>query len=138
MSTKKKKAVEPLTDPKINIIQGKLQSIMHPMWHHSPPTNLGEAEHGKLKAEQWCLSINFDLLIILYQLWGYGMASREPDKEKQVHRKVLAHSTLLLVITIHWGMSYITSHHHTQQYMKYMKAYLTCLQDTSKEMLKHC
>ncbi|KAF8837229.1 hypothetical protein BDN67DRAFT_877041, partial [Paxillus ammoniavirescens] len=84
--------------------------IMRPTWHHGPPTNLGEVEHGKLKAEQWCLSIEFDLPVILYWLWGCGTASGEPDEGKQ-------------------GTSHITSHHHAQQYMKYMKAYLTCLQD---------
>ncbi|KIJ09586.1 hypothetical protein PAXINDRAFT_22496, partial [Paxillus involutus ATCC 200175] len=98
----------------INIIQGKLRSITRPTWHRGPPTNLGEAEHGKLKAEQWRSSIEFDLPVILYWLWGCGTASGEPDEGKQVRRKALAHSTLLLAI----------------QYMKYMKAYLTCLQDT--------
>ncbi|KIK82132.1 hypothetical protein PAXRUDRAFT_14892 [Paxillus rubicundulus Ve08.2h10] len=80
---KKKKAVEPLTDPEINIIQGKLQSITCPTWHRGPPTNLGEAEHGKLKAEQWHSSIKFDLPVILYRLWGCGTASGEPEEEKQ-------------------------------------------------------
>jgi hypothetical protein len=128
-ANKKGKAVEPLTDREINIIQEKLQSITRPTWHRGPPTNLGEAEHGKLKAEQWRSSIEFDLPVILYQLWGSGMVRTEANAQKKLRREALAHSTMLLAIAIRWGTSHVTSRHHAEQYMKYMKAYLACLQD---------
>lgn len=43
---------EVLTDVEIDQIQTELCSIEQPSWHRGPPKNLGEAEHGKLKAEQ--------------------------------------------------------------------------------------
>ncbi|KAG1895988.1 uncharacterized protein F5891DRAFT_959320 [Suillus fuscotomentosus] len=99
-------SAELLTDKEINSIQAELRGIQRPSWHRGPPKNLGDAEHGKLKAEQWRSAIEFDLPVTL-----------------------LAHSTMLLSMAIRWGTSHVTSTHHAQQYVKYMKAYLECIQD---------
>jgi hypothetical protein len=115
-------SAEALTDREINAIQAELSGIIRPSWHHGPPKNLGDAEHGKLKAEQWRTAIEFDLPVTLVKLWGtkYDGDERRPK---------LAHSTMLLAMAIQWGTSHVTSPHHTQQYGKYMNAYLECIRD---------
>jgi hypothetical protein len=118
---------EVLADMEINEIQAELSSIERPSWHRGPPKNLGDAEHGKLKAEQWRSAIEFDLPVTLMKLWG---------KENGIggeRRKKLAHSTMLLSIAIRWGTSHVTSAHHAQQYTRYMKAYLESIQDVFPE-----
>lgn len=113
---------EALTDEEINGIQAELKGIKRPSWHRGPPKNLGDAEHGKLKAEQWRSAIEFDLPVTLVKLWGVNSGGEE-------RKQKLAHSTMLLAMAIRWGMSHVTSTHHTQQYRKYMKAYLECIRD---------
>jgi hypothetical protein len=46
------RSAEVLVDREINNIQERLGKVWRPSWHHGPLKNLGEAEHGKLKAEQ--------------------------------------------------------------------------------------
>ncbi|KAG2073508.1 hypothetical protein BDR04DRAFT_1010610 [Suillus decipiens] len=113
---------ETLTDEEINGIQAELKGIKRPSWHWGSPKNLGDAEHGKLKAEQWRLAIEFDLPVTLIKLWGVNSGGEE-------RKQKLAHSTMLLTMAIRWGMLHVTSTHHTQQYRKYMKAYLECIRD---------
>ncbi|KAG1863245.1 hypothetical protein DFJ58DRAFT_715176 [Suillus subalutaceus] len=118
---------EVLTDVEIDQIQAELHSIKRPSWHREPLKNLGEAEHGKIKAEQWRSAIEFDLPVILAKLWG--MDHMKPGDENRKRRQKLAHSTMLLAMAIQWGTSHVTSTHHTQQYLIYMKAYLECIRD---------
>jgi len=118
---------EVLTDVEIDQIQTELRSIERPSWHRGPPKNLGEAEHGKLKAEQWRSAIEFDLPVTLAKLWGTDHT--KPGDENGKRRQKLAHSTMLLAMAIRWGTSHVTSTHHTQQYLIYMKAYLECIRD---------
>lgn len=94
--------------------------------YSGPPKNLGDAEHGKLKAEQWRSAIEFDLPVTLVKLWGtkYTKAGHGDWKQK------LAHSTMLLSMAIQWGTLCVTSMHHNQQHVKYMKAYLECIHNT--------
>ena len=66
----KTRSWEPLTGNEINDIQKCLGTITRPAWHRGPPINLGDAAHGKLKAEQWRSSIEFDLPVTLFKKWG--------------------------------------------------------------------
>lgn len=124
---------EPLTNAEINEIQAHLRTIKRPAWNRGPPTNLGEAEHGKLKAEQWRSAIEFDLPMILQKMWG-PRNSPAKASETSLRRENLAHSTMLLAIAIRWGTSYVTSEYHARQYKEYMSAYQTCLQTIFPEM----
>jgi hypothetical protein len=89
---------EVLTDVEIDQIQTELRSIKRPSWHCGPPKNLGEAEHGKLKAEQWQSAIEFDLPVTLTKLWGTDHT--KPGDENGKQRQKLAHSTMLLAMAI--------------------------------------
>ena len=66
----KTRSQEPLTENEINDIQKCLGAITRPTWHRGPPINLSDAAHGKLKAEQWRSSIEFDLPVTLFKKWG--------------------------------------------------------------------
>ena len=90
---------EPLTDAEINEIQAHLRAIKRLTWNRGPPTNLGEAEHGKLKAEQWRSAIKFDLPMILHKMWG-PRNSPAKASETSLCREKLTHSTMLLAIAI--------------------------------------
>lgn len=129
----KKRFHEPLTNAEINEIQAHLRAIKRPTWNRGPPTNLGEAEHGKLKAEQWRSAIEFDLPVILHKMWGPRNSPAEVS-ETSLRREKLAHSTMLLAIAIRWGTSYVTSEYHARQYKEYMRAYQTCLKTIFPEM----
>lgn len=89
---------EVLTDVEINQIQTELCSIERPSWHRRLPKNLGEAEHSKLKAEQWRSAIEFDLPVTLAKLWGTD--HMKPGDENGKWRQKLAHSTMLLAMAI--------------------------------------
>ena len=112
---------EVLTNKEINKIQVELCSIEQPSWHRGPPKNLGDAEHGKLKAEQWRSAIEFDLPVTLLKLW-----KTEGGDDR---RQKLAHSTMCLAMAIRWGVSHVASARHAQQYTKYMTAYLEGIRD---------
>ncbi|KAG1780880.1 hypothetical protein EV702DRAFT_1042593 [Suillus placidus] len=89
---------EVLTDVEINQIQAELRNIKRPSWHCGPLKNLGEPEHGKLKAEQWWSAIEFDLPVTLAKLWG--MDHMKPCNENGKWRQKLAHNTMLLAMAI--------------------------------------
>lgn len=118
---------EPLANAEINEIQARLRTISRPTWHRGPPTNLGDAEHGKLKAEQWRTAIEFDLPVILFRLWT-GRSSGE-DSGRCSRMEKLAHSTMLLAIAIRWGTSHVTSDQHAHRYKEYMRMYLESLRE---------
>ncbi|KAG1844677.1 hypothetical protein F4604DRAFT_1596005 [Suillus subluteus] len=108
-------------------VDERLGNVQRPSWHRGPPKNLGDAEHGKLKAEQWKSSIEFDLPAALMQLWGSEHTANGSNDDRKSQWQKLVHSTMLLAIAIRWGTSHVTSPHHAQQYTRYMKAYLECV-----------
>jgi hypothetical protein len=46
-----------------------LQTIC-PSWNTPPLSNLGEAKHSKLKADEWWLCIEFDVPTAMAQIWA--------------------------------------------------------------------
>ncbi|KAG2049760.1 hypothetical protein BDR06DRAFT_1067718 [Suillus hirtellus] len=88
---------EVLSDNEINSIQERLGSVQRPSWNRGLPKNVGDAEHGKLKAEQWKSSIEFDLPVALMQLWGSEDTADDANDD------------------------------HKSQWQEYIKAYLECI-----------
>ena len=114
--------------------QNELKSIhtyisqtIRPTWHTPPPSNLGEASHGKLKADQWRSAIEFDIPAAIAQIWQSN--GRDMETEKLQRRKKLIDATFLLATAISWATSYITSVTHAVQYMTCMTAYLNVLKE---------
>ena len=120
---KKMRSREPLTENEINNIQKCLGAITRLTWHWGPPINLSNAAHSKLKAEQWRLSIEFNLPVTLFKKWGLDC-----DEDIQsAWRKKLAHSTMLLAMAVRWGTSHVTSENHaTQLRVPWKGRVLTC------------
>ena len=74
-------------------IQKDIAGTIRPSWHTPPPSNFGTRSHGKLKADQWKSTIEFDLPVSVVQLW-YRSDSR---------RQKLADSTVGLSTALRWG-----------------------------------
>ena len=56
-----------------------LSKMVRLTWHTPPPSNLGEASHSKLKADQWWSAIEFNILAAIAQVWQ----SDERDMESE-------------------------------------------------------
>jgi len=105
-----------------------MSQTIHPSWHTLPPSNLGEAKHGKLKADQWRSCMEFDMPAAVAQIWVHGSRSSEDDEQIQRQKK-LVQATILLATAIRWATSYRTSELHAAQYMRCMVAYLNILKE---------
>ncbi len=54
-----------------------IKAIIMPSWLEKPPSNIGDASHGKLKADHWRTLGTVSMVITLVRLWGHAHASRE-------------------------------------------------------------
>jgi hypothetical protein len=107
-------------------LQSFISQTTRPSWHTSPPRNLGEAKHGKLKADQWRSCIEFDVPTAMAQIWDFDGQGHEADERSQ-RRKKLVEATLLLATAIRWATSYRTSDLHASRYTVCLTAYLNIL-----------
>jgi hypothetical protein len=105
-----------------------LSETTRPSWHTPPPSNLGEASHGSLKADELRSSIEFDVPAALAQIWDHDTQQSKEDKGVRRQKK-LFHATMLLATAIRWATSYLTSELHAAQYMICMTAYLNTLKE---------
>lgn len=111
-----------LTKAEMEQIRDDILGTTRPVWHAGPPSSFGSKGHGKLKADQWRSSIEFDIPVSLVSLL---------DKSKQLNDlaatarcQKLVDSTMLLATAIRWATSHQTSPHHAAEYKRYMQAYL--------------
>lgn len=107
-----------ITDEELKKIHFSIASTVRPRWHKGPPKNLGEARHGKLKADQWRSLLDFDLPVALAQLW-----------DETSERRKLFHSTMLLALAMRYATSHVMTKSHIEKYEKYMLEYLTTLRE---------
>ena len=107
-------------------LQKFLTQVKRPSWHTPIPQNLGEASHGKLKADQWRSAIEFDVTAAIAHVWSHDRPRFE-DEERVQQRKMLVEATILLATAIQWATSYRTSKMHAARYMHCMVAYLNIL-----------
>ena len=78
-------------------LRSDISNMIIPSWLTSIPTNLGEANHGKLKADQWrTLGVTY-LPVSLIRLWDSPEAL--DDHHSQQRRKLLS-VTLSLISAI--------------------------------------
>jgi hypothetical protein len=108
-------------------IHGFLSQTTRPSWHTPPPSNLGEASHGKLKADQWRSCMEFDVPAAMAEIWIHDSCS--PEDERAQRQKKLVEATMLLATAIRWATSYRTSELHATQYMRCITAYLNILKE---------
>lgn len=120
-----------LSKDELEQIQQDISNTIRPRWQSGPPKQLGTKGCGKLKADQWRSSIEFDIPVSLVKLWSEMKSTGESgidDKIIDRNGKTLD-STMLLHAALHWATSYRTSGKHAAEYMKYMRAYLASLRD---------
>lgn len=116
-----------LTKSELEHLRETLKGINRPSWQRAPPSNLGEAAHGKLKADQWRTCMEFDLPVFLAQAWSSDSEPADSKNMKVRRRRKLVESTMLLAMAIRWGTSHRTSRTHADQYTKCMEGYLKTL-----------
>ena len=87
-----------------------------PSWISRAPHNLGSRSHGKLKADQWLMACQVNLVITLCRLWGHsGAGERE---------QALLHNYLSLVIAVHWATTRSTSEQHVRLVEQHLVYYV--------------
>lgn len=114
--------IDAITEGEMMTIRSYIASTERPRWHKSPPANLGEASHGKLKADQWRSLMEFDIPVALAQLWDMNSERRQ-----------LFHCTMLLAIAMRYATSHVVTSYHITQYKRYMLEYLLMLRKLDPE-----
>jgi hypothetical protein len=100
--------------------------MITPSWLTSIPTNLGEANHGKLKADQWrTLGMTY-LPVSLVRLWNSLEA--ENDHRSRQCTKLLS-VTLSLISAIIAASSRTTSQEKADRYFYHMTNYVKGLRE---------
>lgn len=78
--------------PILDQLRKDISSIVLPSWLEKPPSNIGDAAHGKLKADQWRTLCSIHMVVTLTRLWGNSKATAE-------ERAVLQNFVHLVVAT---------------------------------------
>ncbi|RDX43314.1 hypothetical protein OH76DRAFT_1361390 [Lentinus brumalis] len=58
-------------------VRRDIRNATVPTWIEKPPSNFGEAKHGKLKADHWRTVCTIFMVITLVRLWGHAGASQQ-------------------------------------------------------------
>lgn len=107
-------------------IRSDISNMITPSWLTYIPTNLGEANHGKLKADQWrTLGVTY-LPVSLIRLWDSSEAL--DDHRSQQCRKLLS-VTLSLISAIMIASSRSTSAEKADLYSYHMTSYINGLRE---------
>ena len=109
-----------LTAEELNQIRSDLSEISTPTWVPSIPSNLGNASHGKLKADQWRTLGITHLPLSLIRLWGL----RESNDPRTQKCKEILDVTISLVSAVVLASSRTTSPEVATAYLIHMKAYM--------------
>ncbi|KLO04216.1 hypothetical protein SCHPADRAFT_947876 [Schizopora paradoxa] len=113
------RTVPTLSWGEVEMVQKSIQETQRPRWHKGPPSNFGEKEHGKLKADQWRSVIEFDVPVALAKL---------SDDGQQAHAK-LFRSTMLLAVAIRYATSHKMSERRIKRYTHHILEYLKSIRE---------
>lgn len=117
----------PITKQNLTQIREDIHSTIRPDWQADLPVNFGSPEHGKLKADQWRTSLEFDIPVSLIRIKCMRKPSGNVADDERL-QKLIDH-TMDLVLAIAWGLSRRSSPHHAERYTFYMKRYLNGIKD---------
>lgn len=107
-------------------IRADIVRMSSPSWLASVPRDLGEARHGKLKADQWRVLGTVYLPISLVRLWEQPDID---DEEEASMRIKMLEATIALVSAIRLATADITSHSKIALYTHQMHTYLSLLKE---------
>ncbi|KAI0694480.1 hypothetical protein C8T65DRAFT_585017 [Cerioporus squamosus] len=65
------------TNDVLQQLRSDIKKMFMPSWLEKPPSNIGDASHGKLKADHWRTLCTVSMVITLVRLWGHAHASKE-------------------------------------------------------------
>lgn len=105
-----------------------------PSWLASVPCDLGEARHGKLKADQWRVLGTVYLPVSLVRLWDDPDTN---DEEEALMRQKMLEATIALVMAIRIATSDTTSHSKITLYVQHIHRYLSLLKELLPEYDLH-
>lgn len=107
------------TDDELNVIRLCIQEVALPTWVARPPTNLGEASHGKLKADEYLVLFTVIFPHVLPELWW----------NKGVKECQLFDSFYHLITSTNVICSFATSDAEADAYMEAYTKYRKSIQD---------
>ncbi|PPQ97558.1 hypothetical protein CVT26_002343 [Gymnopilus dilepis] len=108
-------------------IRSDLKTILTPSWLASVPLNLGNAAHGKLKADQWRALGTVHLPISLARLWSLHI-NQGQDGPRALRNHTILLVTMALVSAVILATSRTTSADNATAYRDYMLSYLEGIQ----------
>ena len=117
----------PITKQNLNQIREDIRSTLRPDWQAHLPVNFGSPEHGKLKADQWRTSLEFDIPVSLIRIKCTRKPSGNIADDERLQK--LIDLTIDLALAVAWGLSRRISPHHAERYAFYMKRYLQGIKD---------
>ncbi|KDR76670.1 hypothetical protein GALMADRAFT_139571 [Galerina marginata CBS 339.88] len=109
-----------LMEEELEQIRSDLSEISTPTWVTSVPSNLGNASHGKLKADEWRTLGVTHLPLSLIRLWGLHNSE---DQRSQKCKEILD-VTISLISAVVLASSRTTSPAIATAYLVHMKAYM--------------
>jgi hypothetical protein len=109
-----------VTPEEIKEIWNDIRNMVTPSWLTSAPPDLGSANHGKLKADQWRAVGTTYLPVSLIRLWA---RSKHGDMRSRRCKDILG-VTMSLVSAIIIASSPETTHLHAELYLQHMTAYI--------------
>lgn len=115
-----------LTRDEVREIRADIVRMCAPSWLASVPCDLGEARHGKLKADQWRVLGTVYLPVSLVRLWEEPDAD---DNDKALMRKKMLEATIALISAIRIATSHTTSRSKVALYLQHMHLYLSLLKE---------
>ncbi|KAK0436315.1 uncharacterized protein EV420DRAFT_1652614 [Desarmillaria tabescens] len=108
------------TKAEIQEIRKDISSMITPSWLTPVPKDLGEAAHGKLKADQWRVLGATYFPSTLIRLWTAGGCTDDPSQRRNEILKV----TMSLVLAVIVASSRVSSEANVDRYLALIIGYM--------------
>ncbi|KJA24979.1 hypothetical protein HYPSUDRAFT_135621, partial [Hypholoma sublateritium FD-334 SS-4] len=112
-----------LTAEEVATIRLDIANMATPSWLASVPYDLGEARHGKIKADQWRILATTYLPVSLQKMWDTNSPRSTPLRKKMLD------ATMSLISAVSIATSHKTSKKTAELYLQHMQSYLQLMQE---------
>ncbi|KAJ3831515.1 hypothetical protein F5878DRAFT_674690, partial [Lentinula raphanica] len=107
-----------LTDDEIKAIHECIQNVQLPTWVDRPPINLGEKQHGKLKAHEILILFTVIFPLVFPVLWGKNTSTDKEQKLLDSYYQLTAATNIICS----FQTSNSEAEKFTEFYVKYRKS----------------